>query len=103
MTCRQGWRASRNIANAQIRESLAVVAEVKAAEDAERKAFVTAARQAEADRVHLVADEVRGALAVRDEFGWHKVVRVSAKSVTVETAYSWTDRIALGKILEVRR
>lgn len=45
---------------------------------------------------------MRGAVLVSDRFGWHKVVRVSAKSVTVETPHSWTDRIALDKVLEVR-
>lgn len=62
-----------------------------------------AAREAEKARPKLTADEVRGAIAVRDEFGWHRVVRVSAKSVTVETPYSWTERIALDKVLEARR
>ena len=60
-----------------------------------------AAREAEAARPKLTADDVRGAVAVRDQFGWHRVVRVSAKSVTVETPYSWTERIALDKVLEV--
>lgn len=44
----------------------------------------------------------RTAIAVRDQFGWHKVVQVNAKSVTVRTAYSWDDRIALGKITDYR-
>lgn len=39
---------------------------------------------------------------VRTATGWHKVVRVSAKSVTVETGYSWTDRHPLARIIEVR-
>lgn len=103
MSRRQGWRTSRNIANASIREALAVVAEVEALKESERQARVTAAREAEAARVRLTAEDVKGAVLVRDSFGWHKVVRVSAKSVTVETGYSWTDRIALGKVLEVRR
>lgn len=50
----------------------------------------------------LTIDAIRAARFVRDRSGWHKVVRVSAKSVTVETGYSWTDRIALDKVLEVR-
>lgn len=62
-----------------------------------------AARTAEAARPKLTAGDVRGASFVRDRFGWHKVVRVSAKSVTVATAYSWTDRIPLDRVLEVRR
>lgn len=68
----------------------------------EHKEFLKAAREREAARVRLTADSVRGATHVRDRFGWHKVVRVSSKSVTVETGYSWTDRIPLDKIHEAR-
>jgi hypothetical protein len=39
---------------------------------------------------------------VRDSSGWHRVVRVNAKSVSVETGYSWVDRIALDRIIETR-
>lgn len=67
------------------------------------KARREAARVAEAERVRLTAEDVKGARFVRDSCGWYKVVRVSAKSVTVETGHSWTDRIALNKVLEVRR
>jgi len=47
-------------------------------------------------------EDVRPGGLVRDRHGWHKVVRVSAKSVTVESGYSWTDRIVLDKVLEAR-
>lgn len=67
---------------------------------AELSAIRKAEREAEKARPKLTADDVRGARAVRDEFGWHRVVRVSAKSVTVETPYSWTERIPLTKVLE---
>ncbi len=69
----------------------------------ESRAKRQAAREAEANRERLTFDDVVGAKYVRDGFRWHKVVRVNAKSVTVETPYSWTDRIALDKIHEVRR
>jgi hypothetical protein len=39
---------------------------------------------------------------VRDRHGWHRVVRVNAKTVSVETGYSWTDRIPLERIIETR-
>lgn len=39
---------------------------------------------------------------VRDRSGWHRVVRANAKSVSVETPWSWTDRIPLDRILETR-
>jgi CRISPR/Cas system CMR subunit Cmr4 (Cas7 group RAMP superfamily) len=100
---RGSWRKNRDIANASIREALAVVAEVKAGEESDRKARAAAAREAEKARPKLTAEDVQGARFVRDEYGWHKVVRMNAKSVTVETGYSWTDRIPLGRILEVRK
>lgn len=60
-------------------------------------------REAEAGRERLVTDQVRGARFVRSRHGWHEVVRVNATSVTVRTEWSWDERIALGKVLEVRR
>ena len=64
----------------------------------------TAARDAAEATLHsqLTVDAIRAARYVRTRHGWHKVVRVSAKSVTVETGYSWTDRIALTDVLEAR-
>jgi Domain of unknown function (DUF3560) len=38
---------------------------------------------------------------VRTRFGMHSVVRVSAKSVSVETPYSWTDRVPYDRITGV--
>jgi len=63
---------------------------------AAREATETALRAA------LTPEAVRAARFIRDRYGWHKVVRVSAKSVTVETGFSWTERIALDKVLEAR-
>lgn len=54
------------------------------------------------DRDRLTRSDVEGATHVRTKLGWHKVVRVNAKSVTVETAYSWTDRYEFDEILEAR-
>lgn len=59
-------------------------------------------REAEKARVKPTAEDVKGAQFVRDTYGWHKVVRISAKSVTVTTPYSWNDRIPLDRILEFR-
>lgn len=61
-----------------------------------------AAREAESARVKLTADDLAGATFVRTDTGWHRVVRVNAKSVTVATAYSWTDRHPIGRVLEAR-
>jgi hypothetical protein len=77
------------------------LAEQRRAARADYKARREAAAAKEAARVRLTVEDVKGARFVRDSCGWHEVVRVSAKSVTVETGYSWTDRIALEKILEV--
>lgn len=49
-----------------------------------------------------LTEELKAAKLVRTDLGWHKVVKVNAKSVSVETGYSWTDRYTLDKILEVR-
>ena len=40
--------------------------------------------------------------SIRDRYGWHSVVRVSKKSVSVKTPWPWTARIALERILETR-
>lgn len=37
---------------------------------------------------------------IRTRQGWWKVARVNAKSVSVETGYSWTDRVEHSKIIE---
>lgn len=89
--------------DAQIDRHLAAERKAERARAAEATAARRAAREAEAARPKLTADDVRGARFVRDQYGWHEVVRVSAKSVTVVTPYSWTDRIALDRVLEVRR
>ena len=78
----------------------AALAEVKAAnaEEATERATAYAERT---KPVPFTPDELRAARAVRDAYGWHKVARVNAKSVSVETGYSWTDRIDITKILQV--
>lgn len=52
--------------------------------------------------VPFTTEELKAAKLIRTDLGWHKVARVNAKSVTVETDYSWTDRYAIEKVLEVR-
>lgn len=89
--------------DAQIDRHLAEQRREARVEQKRQHAERVAAREAEAARPKLTADDVRGARFVRDQYGWHRVVRVSAKSVTVEMPYSWTGRIPLVKVLEVRR
>jgi hypothetical protein len=58
-------------------------------------------RIAEAERVRYTADDLKGATHVK--YGsWRKVVRVSTKSVTVESGYSWTDRVPIEQITDFR-
>lgn len=99
---RSGARNGARMADRAIHEELQRQADAEAVRQDELKAARKAARDAEAARVRLSAEDVRGSRFVRDSVGWHRVVRVSTKSVTVETSYSWTDRIALDKVLEVR-
>lgn len=100
---RAGARNGARLAEAAIREEKQRQSDEEAARQDGLKAARKAARDAETARVRLTCDDVQDARFVRDSLGWHKVVRVSGKSVTVETAYSWTDRIALDSLLEVRR
>jgi hypothetical protein len=58
-------------------------------------------RIAERDRRRFEQADLTDAKYIKTHAGWYKVVRVNAKSVTVESGYSWTDRIELDKILEV--
>ena len=102
MSTRSSWRKNRDIFNAGMREAKAVVAEVKAKEAADLKTHVEQVRAAEAARVRLTAEDIEGARIVKDEYGWHGVVRINAKSVTVTTPYSWTDRIPLDRIRDFR-
>lgn len=100
---KQAWRAR----NARTERSIdEAVAAVKAEERAkwEEKRKVARERHA-AELAHaatITPEQIREARFVRDAIGWHQVVRVNGKSVTVATQYSWTDRIGLDKILEVR-
>jgi hypothetical protein len=79
----------------------AAVAEVAA----ERTAEFEAARAATAERraaVPFSEEEYLAAKAIRTRLGWRPVVKVSAKSVSVATGYSWNDRVPRSQILEVR-
>lgn len=58
---------------------------------------------AERDRVRFTREDLAGSRFIRTSGGWHKVVKVNAKTVSVETGYSWTDRHPFEKVLEVRK
>lgn len=99
---RAGARNGARLSEQAIREELARQAAVEADRRESLKVAASERKAVEAARVRFAADDLKGAVVVRDEFGWHKVVRVSAKSVTVATAYSWTERIPVDKVLEFR-
>lgn len=46
--------------------------------------------------------DLKAATHLRDRNGWREIVKVNAKTVSVATGYSWTDRVARAAILEVR-
>lgn len=79
------------------------VDEAVAAVKSARKAEWDAAWAAREVPPGFTAADLDGAVAVRTHHGWHRVVRVNAKSVTVATGHSWTDRIPLGRVLEFRK
>lgn len=60
------------------------------------------AKAEETAKAELTLEMIRTAKYVRDRYGWHQVIRVSAKSVTVATWYSWNDRIAISNVLDVK-
>lgn len=59
------------------------------------------ARQAKASRRVFTRDDLEGVTQIRTRHGWHRVLRVNAKTVTVATDYSWTDRYRHDEILEI--
>lgn len=99
---RAGARNGARLSEQAIREALARTAAAEALRQEHLKQARAAERATEKARPRLTAEDVRGAVVVRDCFGWHRVVRVSAKSVTVATPWSWTERIPLDRVLEAR-
>lgn len=60
-------------------------------------------RIAEAERVHFTRDDAVDAVFIHDGISWRKVVKVNAKTVSVETGYSWVDRVPFAKIRRIRK
>lgn len=76
------------------------VVQVEADREARRQANLTAYAKT-VQPVPFTEEQYTAAKVIRTTTGWHRVVKVNAKSVTVATAYSWTDRVAREKIIEV--
>lgn len=83
---------------ATVQAAVEAVSAQQEAERAESRA-VYAERHA---AVPYTREQLDAATRIRTLTGWHKVVRVNVKTVTVETEYSWNDRWPIAKILEVR-
>lgn len=93
-----GVQAYRRRASATDRMLDAAVAAVKD----EQRAEFAAAKQAHADREatrrRYTRDDIEGAGFIHDGHTWRKVVRVNKVSVSVESGYSWVDKIPFGKV-----
>lgn len=87
----------------QLREAVTEVQRARTQQLADLDARVEAAAKAHAARPRLTLANLTDAKAIRNTYGWHVVVRVNAKTVTVETPYSWNDHVRHGDVLEVRK
>lgn len=92
------YRSRARTTEQMVDQAVAAVKAETAAKWAERKAEVAVLNKL----VPFTEEQYRAARYVRTKLGWHAVVRVSTKSVTVKTPYSWDDRILRSKIIEVR-
>lgn len=61
-----------------------------------------AAKARQIERQRLTTADLADATHVHDGYTWRRVVRVNAKTVTVTTAYSWTDRLPIEQIRDHR-
>lgn len=96
---RAAYRARAAATERMVDEATAAVR----AEALERfRAAKEAAREREATRIRYTAADLKDAVLVRTDIGWWRVIRVNGKSVTVETPYSWTERIPVDRVLEYR-
>ena len=57
----------------------------------------------ERDRVRLAQDDIVGAQFIRTSSGWRKVRTVNKVTVSVDSGYSWADKIPFEQVLEVRK
>jgi hypothetical protein len=96
-------KAFRARAKATEDEIARTLADQKSETDRAWREARAAERQAEAERVKLTREDVLGAVAVRTQFGWKRVRRVNAVTVSVDSGYSWADKVPFDKVLEVRK
>lgn len=60
------------------------------------------ARVADMERPRLTREDVLGASQIHDGTFWRKVVKVNAKTVSVDSGYSWVDRVPFEEIRDYR-
>ena len=69
----------------------------------EQRVKIIEAEIKERNRKRFTREEVLGAIFVLTEFGWKKVRRINTVSVSVESGYSWADKVPFDKIRAVRK
>ena len=69
----------------------------------EMQVKVLQSRITDRDRERFTRDDIIGAQFIRTQFGWSRVVRVNRLTVTIPTAWSWTETVPFAQILEVRK
>ena len=84
-------------------EIVATLADIKAEKDRIWREQRVAERKAESERVRFTRDDIVGAVLVRMVYGWRKVRKVNAVTVSVDSGYSWADKVPFDKVLEVRK
>lgn len=99
---RAGARNGARLAERAIDEALAAQQAERDRLRAEGVARRKAAREAEKAREKFTAADLAGAEIIHDGFSWRRVIRVNAKSVTVGTAYSWTERVPIEQVRAYR-
>lgn len=80
----------------------AAVAAVKAERAAEFEKSKREHTATEANRRIYTREDIVGAGFIHDGHSWRKVVRVNKTTVSVETGYSWVDRVLFEKVRSVR-
>lgn len=88
--------------NREIQRTIDAAKRELAADAATERAQARADYAERTKPVPFTDDQLRAATHIRTSTGWHKIIRVSTKTVTVETGYSWTDRHPMARILEAR-
>ncbi|ARC56019.1 hypothetical protein AS850_02890 [Frondihabitans sp. 762G35] len=96
---RSAYRARAKATDATVDAAAAEIREHTARAWAEARALVA---ERERTRHRFTREELIGVTHIRTNLGWHKVIRINARSVTVDSGYSWTDSYRFDRILDVK-